>query len=58
MLTKSALGFFSNEFWIAPENLRNPEGGRPANLNKNSGFQTWGSYCRDVGVAQQTANRW
>ena len=46
----------ANELWIARENLS--EQGKRTDLTSEQKFKGWGIYCEEIGIAQQTANRW
>jgi len=47
--------------WTAREKLKQKGGDRKSEeyqLNKSSIDFTWGEYCEEIGIVQQTANRW
>jgi len=44
------------ELWIAREILKAQ--GQRTDLTSERKFRSWGKYCKEIGVAQQVANRW
>jgi hypothetical protein len=48
----------ANELWIARENLREPQGGRPKKTDANASVFTWSGYCAEIGISYKTADRW